>query len=239
MKSSEFIRRLFHCFGRWLAAACLLTTLSRAEEAAKVSLRALLLAPRGSTVTVHSIFEGKASDPVTITANGLTESFSAPSRRFSLGLPDQKAETGFRSVGDVMLPDQGDDFILLLEPRAEKFIAHVVASRDSRFVGDSMLFFNASEAPVMAVLGSEKTLIKPSVAVFVKAPSRGKEAFFSGVLYQYKDGSAKPFFSSRWIHNKDSRRYVLIYRNEAGRLAHQAVAESLITPPTPRDQQVQ
>jgi hypothetical protein len=206
----------------------LFVAVSHAQDAPKIGVRALLLTPGGPTVTLHPMIEGKVSDPVTIGARSLSDSFGAPARQFALALPDQSVEIGFRSVGEVTLPAQGKDFILLLEPTAEKFKAHVIASRESRFVADSTLFFNASETPVVAALGSEKMLIKPRVAVFAKAPARGEKPFYQATLYQAVDGKPKPFFNSRWPHRDNVRCYAFIYRNEAGRLTYQAVDERLM-----------
>jgi hypothetical protein len=206
----------------------LFVAVSHAQDAPKIGVRALLLTPGGPTVTLHPMIEGKVSDPVTIGARSLSDSFGAPARQFALALPDQSVEIGFRSVGEVTLPAQGKDFILLLEPTAEKFKAHVIASREPRFVADSTLFFNASETPVMAVLGSDKTLIKPRVAVFAEAPARGEKPFYQVTLYQPDGNKVRPFFSSRWPHRDNVRCYAFIYRNEAGRLTYQAVSEHLM-----------
>jgi hypothetical protein len=206
----------------------LLVAVSHAQDAPKIGVRALLLTPGGPTVTLHPMIEGKVSDPVTVSARRLSDSFGAPARQFALALPDQSVEIGFRIVGEVTLPDQGKDFILLLEPTAEKFKAHVVFSGDSRFAADSTLFFNASETPIVVAFGSEKTLIKPRTAVFAKAPSRGEKPFYQATLYYSDKGKVEPFFSSRWRHSDNSRCYAFIYRNEAGRLTYQAVDERLM-----------
>ena len=210
------------------ALLCFFTTLLHAQEAPKIGVRALLLAAGGPSVTLHPLIEGKVSDAVTIGARGLSESFNAPARQFSLAVPDQTIEIGFRSVGEVTLPPQGKEFILLLEPVGAKFTPHIIPSRESRFIADSTLFFNASDTSVVAVLGSEKTLIKPRMAVFAKAPSRGEKPFYQATLYQAVDGKPKPFFNSRWPHRDNVRCYAFIYRNEAGRLTYQAVDERLM-----------
>ena len=210
------------------ALLCFFTTLLHAQEAPKIGVRALLLTPGGPSVTLHPLSEGKVSDPVMIGARGLSESFNAPARQFSLAVPDQTLEIGFRSVGEITLPPQGKEFILLLEPVGEKFTPHVISSRESRFVADSTLFFNASESPVVAALGSEKTLIKPRTAVFAKAPSRGEKPFYQATLYYSDKGKVRPFFNSRWPHRDNVRCYAFIYRNEAGRLTYQAVDERLM-----------
>jgi hypothetical protein len=80
----------------------------------------------------------------------------------------------------------------------------------------------------MAVLGSEKTLIKPRVAVFAEAPARGEKPFYQVTLYQPDGNKVRPFFSSRWPHRDNARCYAFIYRNEAGRLTYQAVNEHLM-----------
>lgn len=211
----------------------LLVTVSHSQDAPSIGLRALLLTPGGPTVTLHPLCEGKVSDAVLIGARGLSEKFNAPARQFSLAVPDQRVEIGFRAVGDVILPPQGKEFILLLEPAGKKLQTHIIASRESRFVGDCTLFFNASQNPVVAVLGSEKTLIKPRTAVFAKAPKRREKPFYQATLYHSENGKVKPFFNSRWPHRDDVRCYVFIYRNAEGRLTYQAVDERLM--PEPKD----
>jgi hypothetical protein len=90
-----------------------------------------------------------------------------------------------------------------------------------------VLFFNATETILGAALGANKVLIKPRVAVFAKAPPRGERPFYQVTFYQPDNSKARPFANTRWPHRDASRCYVFFYRSETGRLAYQAVDESL------------
>ena len=217
-----------HLFNFLLVAACFAGSLTAATEPKPAGVRALLLVPGGPIVKLHPLSGGVAGDAVQIGARGLSDPFKPSTREFSLAVPDAKQESGFRAVANVVLPAEGRDFILLLEPAGATYKVHLVNGAESRFGADSTLFFNASEAPVVAVLGSEKTLIKPRMAVFAKAPSRGEKAYYQATLYQSDNGKARPFFSSRWPHRDNVRCYAFIYRNEAGHLTYQAVDERMM-----------
>ncbi|MCU0749243.1 MAG: hypothetical protein MUF13_06825 [Akkermansiaceae bacterium] len=210
-------------------AACFSTCTAWGEESGGPAVRALLLAPGGPVVNLHPVSGEKVSDAVQIGARGLSESFRPVAREFSLATPDTKQESGYRAVGKISLPEQGKDFIILLEPAKEMFKVHVVNARESRFGADCVLFFNASDSILGASLGASKVLIKPRVPVFTKAPSRGDKPFYQVTFYQPDNNKARPFANTRWPHRDASRCYVFFYRSETGRLSYQAVDE-ILTP---------
>lgn len=217
-----------HLFNFLLVTASFAGSLSAATETGGLSVRALLLVPGGPVVNLFPMAEDTVGSPVMIGARGLSEAFKPGGREFSLVVPDTKKESGFRGVAKIVLPAEGKEFIILLEPAKDGFKVHVVNGRESRFGADSVLFFNASEASIVAVLGSEKTLIKPRQVVFAKAPSRGEKPYYQATLYQSDNGKVRPFFNSRWPHRDNVRCYAFIYRNLVnGRLTYQAVDEDL------------
>lgn len=208
--------------------ACFLTCVSAGDEPTAPAVRALLLVPGGPVVKLHPASGEKVGDAVEIGARGLSESFKPPAREFSLAMPDAKQESGFRPVGKVTLPEQGKDFIILLEPGKGVFKVHVVSGEEPRFGADCVLFFNASDTTLGAGLGGSKVLIKPRVAVFAKPPPRGDKPFYQVTFYQPENSRARPFANTRWPHRDASRCYVFLYRSENGRLTYQAVDESLV-----------
>jgi len=211
-----------------LVTASFAASLSAATKTGGLSVRALLLTPGGPVVTLHPLIEGKISDAVTIGARGLSDSFNAPARQFSLAVPDQTLESGFRCVGEITLPPQGKEFIILLEPTKDSFKAHVVNHREPRFGADNVLFFNASEITLGATLGSNKVLIKPRQAVFAKAPPRGEKSYYQVTFFEPDNGKARPFTNTRWPHRDKSRCYIFFYRSLVnGRLTYQAIDEVL------------
>jgi hypothetical protein len=218
---------MFHRLTAVLTAACFSAGLAFGAESSGPGVRALLLVPGGPLVKFHPMSGETVGEAVQVGARGLSESFRAPSREFSLAIPDTKQESGYRSVGKATLPEQGKDFIILLEPAQEVYKVHVVDSRESRFGADSILFFNASDIILGAALGSNKLLIKPRAAVFAKPPIRSEKPFYQVTFYQPDNSKARPFTNTRWPHRDASRCYVFFYRSETGRLTYQAVDESL------------
>lgn len=219
---------MFHRLTVALAvAACLSTCMALAEESGGPAVRALLLVPGGPVVKLNMVSGEKVGEAVQIGAGGLSESFKPASREFSLATRDTRQESGYRAVAKISLPEQGKDFIILLEPAKEMFKVHVVNGRDDGFAADCLLFFNASDTILGASLGGSKILIKPRVPVFAKAPPRGEKPFYQVTFYQPDNSKARPFANTRWPHRHSSRCYVFFYRGETGRLTYQAVDESL------------
>lgn len=214
--------------GLLLASVCLAASIAHAAtESAAPGVRALLLAPGGPVIKLHPMSGKAVGDTVQIGARGLSDAFKPAAREFSLAIPDSKKESGYRSVAKVTLPAEGRDFIILLEPAGATLKVHVVNARESRFGSDCVLFFNATETVLGAALGDNKTLIKPRMAVFAKAPRRGEKPFYQVTFYQPDDGGARPFVNTRWPHRDGSRCYVFIFRSQSGRLTYQAVDEVL------------
>ena len=211
-----------------LVTACFIGGLSAASEPGMTGVRALLLVPGGPVVKLHPLSGSVAGDAVQIGARGLSDPFKPGTREFSLAVPDAKQEAGFRAVANVVLPAEGKDFIILLEPAGATYKVHLVNGAESRFGADSVLFFNASEVTLGATLGETKVLIKPRVAVFAKAPPRGEKPYYQVTFYEPDKGKARPFADTRWPHRDKGRCYIFFYRSQGGRLTYQAVDEELM-----------
>ena len=207
--------------------ACFAGSLTAATESNTTGVRALLLVPGGPVVKLLLLSGSVAGDAVQIGARGLSDPFKPGTREFSLAVPDAKQESGFRAVANVVLPAEGKDFIILLEPAGATYKVHLVNGGESRFGADSILFFNASEVTLGATLGETKVLIKPRMAVFAKAPPRGEKPYYQVTFYEPDKGKARPFADTRWPHRDKGRCYIFFYRSQTGRLIYQAVDEEL------------
>lgn len=209
-------------------AVCFAGFLTAATEPKPAGVRALLLVPGGPVVKLHPLSGSVVGEAVQIGARGLSDSFKPGSRVFSLAIPDAKQESGYRAVANVVLPAEGKDFIILLEPANNTFKVHLVNGGEPRFGADSVLFFNATEIALAATLGREKILIKPRVAVFAKAPARGVKNYYQVTFYEQDKGKVRPFANTRWPHRDKGRCYLFFYRSQTGRLIYQAVDEELM-----------
>ncbi|MFM2170660.1 MAG: hypothetical protein RI957_889 [Verrucomicrobiota bacterium] len=225
----SFFRWFFVCMIKFFfLLGWLNSSSSHAEEKSSLRLRALLLVPGGTVATLHLMAGETVGQAVLIGARGLSEPFRAPARLFSLAVPDKSQPIGYRALGNVTLPEQGDDFILLLEPVKDTFRAHVILAKESRFDADALLFFNASDVVIGASLGGSKVIIPPRKSVFGKPPAQGEKPFYQVTFYYQEEGNVRPFYDTRWPHRKDSRCYIFFYRGESGRLTYQSVDERIM-----------
>lgn len=195
------------------------------------SVRALLLVPAGPNTQLCSVTEAKTSEPFNVGALGLSTAFYPGARSFSLGVPDKNPEKGVKNVGTVTLPESGKDFILLLEPKGEIFQPYVVDAKDPKFGAGAVMFFNASDVSIGATLGSEKSVIKPRTVTLADAPLRKDLPYYQVSFYQAEGTSARLFGNTRWPHRSESRVLVFFFKGANGRIAYQAVDDSLVTVP--------
>ena len=202
------------------------------EKSSGPRIRALILAPAGATIELHTIVpgSGKISGSILVGATGVSDPIMPGARIFSFAIPDKTRETGFRAVSDVTLPAAGDDFIVLLEPAGETFKNHVVAGNEPRFKNDSTLFFNATDAQIGVTLGKGKLVIPPRKPVMAEAPPQGERPWYQVTFYELNaDGSPRIFANTRWPHRKSSRCYLFLYRSQAsGGISYHAVDESIV-----------
>jgi hypothetical protein len=201
------------------------------EEDKKLAVRALLLAPGGPTMELHTIASEskKLAGPVLVGARGLSDPISPGARNFSFAVPDDSKEDGYRPIAQVVLPARGSEFIILLEPVGKIIKSHVINGKSPDFVNDSTLFFNATDIPIGAELGKKKLLIPPRKPTIVPAPRReGEQPWYGVAFYESKDGRASLFSSARWPYRNASRSYLFFYRvAPSGKIAYEAVDEPL------------
>jgi hypothetical protein len=194
------------------------------------SVKALILSQESASLEVVSINANKQiSPPITISASGPSVPFF-PGRSFHLAIQDSKADTGYRSVASVQLPEEGTEFIVLLEPNEAKvFTPHVVNSRQSNFRGDSVLFFNFSDTSVGVVMDAKKAVLGPKKVEIVSAPPMTGDIPYYDVVFYYPDGDkTRAFGSSRWLHRTDGRNYAFVFKERtSGRFGVKILDEGL------------
>lgn len=205
---------------------------SSAQEMEKPGLviRALLLAPGGPSMELYTLAteSKKLSGSILVGARGLSEPLAPGARSFAFAIPDKSKEDGYRPVASVVLPETGSDFIILLEPAGQTLKPHVVSAKSPGFGNDSTLFFNATEVPIGATLGSKKVLVTPHKPVIAEAPQRGEAPWYQVTFYESKDGKPAMIANTRWPHRNASRSYLFFYRSgPAGRISFQAVDETV------------
>lgn len=217
-----------------LFAAVLTENRATAAEPGGPSVRALMLTPSGAFADFHPLSGEKVGKAVLIGASGLSDTFKPGTRAFSLAVPDATKDSGYRAVANVLLPEEGKHFIILLEPTGDTYKVHVVNGKEARFGADGLLLFNSTKSTIGAILGSEKIIIKPRVPVFAKPPQRDVKPYYQVAFYKQHEDGARLFANTRWPYRDSSRCYVFFYQNTAEYITYQAVDEEL-TPESPTE----
>jgi len=202
------------------------------KDGPALAIRALLLVPGGPTMELYTLTaeSRKVSGPVLVGARGLSDPLAPGARNFAFAIPDKTKEEGYRSVASVVLPANGSDFIILLEPAGQTLKPHVVSGRAPRFGNDSTLFFNVTDVPIGVTLGKDKVLVPPRKPIIAEAPRRGESPWYQVTFYEPKDGQPAMIANTRWPHRNASRTYLFFYRSESsGRINYQAVDETVAT----------
>lgn len=205
-----------------------------AAESAPVSgvnVGVMLLVPAGPTMELFSVNQNtkKVQGPILVGARGISDMFAISSRQFSFAVKDKSAESGYRAVANVIVPDSGGDFIVLLEPKGNQFRTHIINGDSLGFGNNSTLFFNATDVPLGIVLGDYKKVLPPRQPTIMDAPEKGERPWFQVTFYESVDGQSRMFNNTRWPHRNASRSYLFFYRSEkSGRISFQAVDEALV-----------
>ncbi len=197
---------------------------------ASPDIRLILLAKGGSNLELFFFNEGSSvpQGSVTVGTHGLSKPVTLSERHCYLALKDSAAESGFRKVGTISLPDQGKDFIVLLLPRGNEFESFLVDSDSPDFSSGRILLFNTTEMPLAAKLGDKITIAEPWTPVFALAPeAEGKSWYQVSLYYPVSGGGARIFSSTRWPYRDKIRSIVFLFRDPVTqRIVYQAIDES-------------
>jgi len=194
------------------------------------AVKALVLTQGAVSLDLFTVVGDKMSEPFNVGSWGLSESFY-PGKTFNLAMKDTAAENGARMVSTITLPDGGNEFILLLEPTADKqFKPYIINSRNREFRENSILFFNASTQPVGVTLDEKKAVIQPRKIEILAAPEKkGDIPYYNAALFHPQGTKTRMFASSRWLHRPDGRNYVFVFQDsKSGTYDCRILDESLI-----------
>ena len=183
-------------------------------------------------VTVQFLSFPKSIDPAPVelvTGEGKTIEVEIPSNELS---PTYKVpRLGVWSVGQTIEGPDGDpvfqefgrakalgsasQLILLVRKGAEYtdgFDVLPVDNQIARFGGGKFLFMNAAKVDVAGEVGGEKFALAPGRHSIVEPKPGENGRTFLAQFYYRVDGKVKPFFSSKWPTNKQSRGLIFFYQ---------------------------
>ncbi len=128
-------------------------------------------------------------------------------------------------VCDVILPEQGDDFIVILVSGEKGTRAVILNGKAPDFRPGDVFIHNASENAIALALGSTKAALNPGQGKAFRpgAPS-GATSYEVAFLYE-KDGTARRLALTQWPLSDVLRGYVFFLPGKYNRPIYRAVQE--------------
>ncbi len=158
-----------------------------------------------------------------LTTSQLRASVPVSARSFAYGI--QTGDT-FKSLGTVVLPEKGRDFIIVFYPSPTGYRAFPVRSDDPEFRGDDTMVFNFTRHKLGIMLGTSKNIVAPLKNSLLR-PGFEQDATFYQALFTYeKEGKYMPFNNTRWPVNPNTKALVFVFEDPStGTLAYRSVTE--------------
>lgn len=210
-------------------AAALLPAAAQSKSGPKVRFLAER-APQEIGKVLLAVKEVKSA-PFDLPVNHLSERQSPPARVFAVWSTAKNV-----SLATVTLPENGDEFIVLLVPSTTGGYSPVVISAaDPQFRPGDIYFYNHADKTVLGYVGTAKFVLEPAKGRTLRpeGPSGDGNFYNIGLGVREADGD-RPLSTSRWPVQKQMRMYVFFYLNpQTGRLDFRAVDE-FIEPEAPK-----
>ncbi len=126
---------------------------------------------------------------------------------------------------DVILPEQGSDFIVILVPGKDGPKAAILNSKAPGFRPGDIYMHNASEHTIALALGTTREVLKPAQGKAIRPGTPADASNYEvAVLYDDK-GTAKPLVLTKWPLNDRLRGYVFFIPGKHNRPLYRAVQE--------------
>lgn len=191
----------------------------------KGSLKVRFLAERTPAETGKvSLVAKEAKSPLfDLPINHLSEPQTPPERVFAVWATGLNA-----SLATVSLPEEGNQFIVLLVPAKEGgFKPVVIAAKANDFRPGDVYFYNHADKTVLGFVGTSTFTLEPGQGRSLRPDgAKGDGAYYDvGLGVREKEGD-RTLSKARWPVQKQMRMYVFFYINPTnGRLDFRAVDE--------------
>ncbi len=213
---------------------CLLASLAPfAPAAAQDSVKGLRV--RLFSVALHpdqgkvQIMAGdKPSPAFELPVFSLSESMPVAARKFQLiaesANPDPKAP----SLCDVVLPEQGADFRIVLVPKKDgTYQSFVIRGDDPKFASGDVFFVNLSSHHVIGLLGTAKLDLELNSREIVRLAGAKSGVFFEVKIASREGNGIIPLADTRWPVMRNNRSIVVFHDDNKGQPVYRAVDEFL------------
>ena len=195
-----------------------------AGDAAVRFLAERVPADLGQVALVAEDAKGEAFD---LPVNHLSVPQDAPARAFKIQSLAKNVP-----LAAVTLPEQGDDFIVLLIPSASGGYQPVVMSaKDPKFKVGDVYFHNHSDKRVLGYVGTAKFTLEPAKGTVLR-PAGAKENTYYDVGFGFHDGEKgnRVLSKTRWPIDKNIRSYVFFFVNPSTKKIDFRAVDEFVAP---------
>ena len=191
----------------------------RAAESG-ILLRAIAFSHFENFDTVELRREERTLTPLELPTGQLRSRVSVSARQFTCGVAEGE---NFRPLGNITLPDNGRDFILVFAPTKTGYRIFPVRTDDPDFKGNDTILFNFTPHLVGVMLGTAKQTV-PSLKSSRLRPGISPDDTFYQAMFSYeKDGKFIPFNNTRWPVNANTKGLVFVHQDITGKFVYRGV----------------
>lgn len=207
-----------------------LTTFSQAQTSKKGGAKVRFLAERVPTElgAVELAAEEIRSPAFELPINNLSDHQDAPARAFKI-VPEGKNT----SIANVILPEDGKNFIVMLVPASIGYQAIVMTESDPNFRPGDVYFYNHATKPVLGYVGTAKFTLAPGKGKTLRPKGAREEGFYDvGFGVKEKDGN-RALSTTRWPVEEQIRSYVFFFVNPSTKRLDFRAVDEFVPPDEP------
>lgn len=168
----------------------------------------------------------KRSAPFDLPSNYLSTPYNPPARTFTL-----RATKPDVALGNVVLPEDGKAFVVLLVPAKEGgFKPIVIRSDDSGFRQGDVYFYNHSPKLVLGFVGTAKFTLEPAKGLVLHPGGARAENFYDVGFGVREEKGDRILSNTRWPVDDKVRSYVFFFVNPVTGLMDFRAVEEFIPP---------
>ena len=158
----------------------------------------------------------------------LTDSMPVPARKFKLVAETATPTLETPSLCDVVLPEQGLDFRVILVPILNGgYRSFVVRGDDPKFASGDVFFVNLSSHHVIGLLGTAKLDLERGSSEIVRLAGAKGGVFFEVKIASREGNGIIPLADTRWPVMRNNRSIVVFHDDLKGQPVYRAVDEFL------------
>ncbi|MCU0749242.1 MAG: hypothetical protein MUF13_06820 [Akkermansiaceae bacterium] len=166
------------------------------------------------------------------TTGGKSDEFDLPSSAFTAPIEVSHREVVLKAPGndvpmsDIIIPDQGRTFAVLLAPKdPEGFTPTVLRLDDNSFKPGDYHFVNLSKETLVLKLGDTEVVVEAGASVKSRPSGPLGSGFCKVIMSTRSESGDKIFASTRWLMANPKRGYVIFTARSNGKITYRAVDE--------------